>query len=189
MAARMNLDRRRSHTGLPARRPSVQQPQPLQQQHQSHKRSPSPRGSMVGQSSMLLVPNSRPRGSSLPGNIEVVNQDDIYRLRNFSTAGKKLVNRGDSLKARSHTSIASTNSRYVLEGSTSLMMPPELNGRARMMVFFREAPYLSAYSSRFLLVPFPPNNSSFKVSTKPQAKCHAYVFYSATATVFEKVRI
>ena len=106
----MNLDRRRSHTGLPARRPSVQQPS--QQQHSSHKRSPSPRGSMVGQSSMLLVPNSRPRGSSLPGNIEVVNQDDIYRLRNFSTSGKKLVNRGDSLKARSHTSIASTNSRY-----------------------------------------------------------------------------
>ena len=88
---------------------------------------------------MLLVPNARARGSSLPGNMEVVNQDDIYRLRNFSTAGKKLVNRGDSLKARSHTSIASTNSRYVLEGSTSLAMPPELDGRARMMVFFREA--------------------------------------------------
>ena len=134
--ARMNLDRRRSHTGLP-QRPFVQQAPQAQSLH--HKRNPSPRGSMVGQPSMLLVPNSRPRGSSLPGNIEVVNQDDIYRLRNFSTAGKKLVNRGDSLKARSHTSIASTNSRYVLEGSTSLAMPPELNGRARMVVFFREA--------------------------------------------------
>ena len=60
---------------------------------------------------MLLVPNARARGSSLPGNMEVVNQDDIYRLRNFSTAGKKIVNRGDSVKARSRSSLASTCSR------------------------------------------------------------------------------
>ena len=62
---------------------------------------------------MLLVPNARARGSSLPGNMEVVNQDDIYRLRNFSKAGKKIVNRGDSVKARSRSSLASTCSRLV----------------------------------------------------------------------------
>ena len=69
----------------------------------------SPRSS--GQQ-MLVVPQARARGSSLPGNISI-HQDDIYRLRNFSLAGKKIINRGDSLKTRSNHSIASgSNSRY-----------------------------------------------------------------------------
>ncbi|CAB4060161.1 unnamed protein product [Lepeophtheirus salmonis] len=36
----------------------------------------------------LIVPKRRSRGSSLPGNI-ILDQEDIYRLRNFSMAGKK----------------------------------------------------------------------------------------------------
>ncbi len=59
---------------------------------------------------MLGVPRRRSRGSSLPGNIEL-NQDDIYRLRNFSLSGRKVINRGDSIKARSSHSINSTGSR------------------------------------------------------------------------------
>ena len=94
----MNLDRRSSHTGLPQRRP------------QSMKVN-SPRIHSPGQpSSMLVVPQARQRGSSLPGNISI-NQDEMYRLRNFTLAGKKVINRGDSLKTRSNQSIASTNSR------------------------------------------------------------------------------
>ena len=70
-------------------------------------------GGMVS-GGLLNVPQGRQRGSSLPGNIEVVNQEDIYRLRNFSLAGKKVINRGDSLKAaRSSHSINSTGSRQV----------------------------------------------------------------------------
>jgi len=38
-------------------------------------------------------------------------QVDVYRLRNFTLEGKRVVNRGDSLKARSTRSINSTNSR------------------------------------------------------------------------------
>ena len=60
---------------------------------------------------MLGVPKGRVRGSSLPGNFDL-NDDDIYRLRNFSLAGRKVINRGDSLKARSSNhSINSTGSR------------------------------------------------------------------------------
>ena len=79
--------------------------------HTPQRRGAAPSGNLGGQ--MLLVPNARARGSSLPGNMEVVNQDDIYRLRNFSKAGKKIVNRGDSVKARSRSSLASTCSRLV----------------------------------------------------------------------------
>jgi hypothetical protein len=35
----------------------------------------------------------------------------MYRLRNFAIEGKRVVNRGDSLKARSSHSINSTGSR------------------------------------------------------------------------------
>jgi hypothetical protein len=38
-------------------------------------------------------------------------QVDMYRLRNFAIEGKRVVNRGDSLKARSNHSINSTGSR------------------------------------------------------------------------------
>ena len=97
----MNMDRRSSHTGLPQRRPGSMKVT-----------SPRAIGSPAGQpSSMLVVPQARSRGASLPGNISI-NQDDIYRLRSFSITGKKVINRGDSLKARSSNhSIASTNSR------------------------------------------------------------------------------
>ena len=63
-------------------------------------------------SNMLGVPRRRSRGASLPGSMSAnIDQEDIYRLRNFSLAGRKVVNRGDSLKARSTHSINSTGSR------------------------------------------------------------------------------
>ena len=82
--------------------------------HQQRRGAAGPSGNGLG-GQTLLVPNARARGSSLPGNMEVVNQDDIYRLRNFSMAGKKIVNRGDSVKARSRSSLASTCSRLVTQ--------------------------------------------------------------------------
>jgi len=86
--------------------------------HTPQRRGAAPSGNLGGQ--MLLVPNARARGSSLPGNMEVVNQDDIYRLRNFSKAGKKIVNRGDSVKARSRSSLASTcSSADILSSRTN----------------------------------------------------------------------
>ena len=67
-------------------------------------------GGGVDSSNLLLPPNrGRSRGASLPGNMEDVNQEDIYRLRNFKTSGKKVINRGDSLKATSR-SILNINS-------------------------------------------------------------------------------
>ena len=57
---------------------------------------------------LLGVPVSRPRGASLPGTIDPA---ELYRLRNFSVQGKKVINRGDSYKSRSRTSINSRRSR------------------------------------------------------------------------------
>ena len=72
-------------------------------------------GGLEASCNLLLPPNrGRSRGASLPGNMEDVNQEDIYRLRNFATSGKKVINRGDSLKAssRSILNINSAGSRY-----------------------------------------------------------------------------
>lgn len=44
-------------------------------------------------------------------------EEEYYRLRHFSITGKGVINRGDSLKSRrsrSNTSVASSNSRYIL---------------------------------------------------------------------------
>lgn len=44
-------------------------------------------------------------------------EEEYYRLRHFSITGKGVINRGDSLKSRrsrSNTSVASSNSRFVL---------------------------------------------------------------------------
>ena len=60
---------------------------------------------------LLQPPRRRSRGASLPGNMNLVQPDEIYRLRNFSMSGKKVVNRGDSLKTKSQHSINSTGSR------------------------------------------------------------------------------
>ena len=57
---------------------------------------------------LLGVPVARSRGSGLPGNIDA---DELYRLRNFSIKGKKVINRGDSFRSRSRTSINSRRSR------------------------------------------------------------------------------
>ena len=76
----------------------------------AHSGYASPKYGGVDSSNLLLPPNrGRSRGASLPGNMEDVNQDDIYRLRNFATSGKKVINRGDSLKATSR-SILNINS-------------------------------------------------------------------------------
>ena len=70
-------------------------------------------GGLEASSNLLLPPNrGRSRGASLPGNMEDVNQEDIYRLRNFATSGKKVINRGDSIKASSRSNINSAGSRY-----------------------------------------------------------------------------
>ena len=128
MAARPVTEHRRSsHTGLTMQRRTSQS------LHYSQKGGPrrpsnisrpregayasgynSPRygggGGGVDSSNLLLPPNrGRSRGASLPGNMDDVNQDDIYRLRNFATSGKKVINRGDSLKATSR-SILNINS-------------------------------------------------------------------------------
>ena len=91
-----------------------------------------------GTSSNLLLPptRGRSRGASLPGNMDHVQQEDIYRLRNFATSGKKVINRGDSLKATSKSilNINSAGSRYenvtmtkqitfYYQGSTNLRQP------------------------------------------------------------------
>ena len=51
-------------------------------------------------SSFLDIPMPRYRGSSLPNSLS---GSDIYRLRNFSTLGKKVVNEGDSYKTRTNS--------------------------------------------------------------------------------------
>ena len=72
-------------------------------------------GGVVDSSNLLLPPTrGRSRGASLPGTMDNVDQEDIYRLRNFDTSGKKVINRGDSLKStsRSILNINSAGSRY-----------------------------------------------------------------------------
>ena len=76
---------------------------------------------------LLGVPTFRQRGDSLPGNSSlstaglifrtvVGNIDDqqLYTLRNFQMKGKKVINRGDSVKSRSKTSLNSRRSRWDL---------------------------------------------------------------------------
>lgn len=65
---------------------------------------------------LLGVPVSRPRGASLPGTIDPA---ELYRLRNFSLQGKKVINRGDSYKSRSRTSINSRRSSLEMSGESS----------------------------------------------------------------------
>lgn len=110
LAARPVLDRRSSHSGvLPHHRPRRSRGNSPASQN-SPGAGGMPRAG-AGHSSMLLgVPKARSRGTSLPGNMEL-QPEDIYRLRNFSLEGRRVVNRGDSLKARSNHSINSTGSR------------------------------------------------------------------------------
>ena len=84
------LQRRNSHTGNLGNT--------IQQQHVS----PAP-----AQQAFLNVPRSRSRGSSLP---DTINSAELYRLRNFATSGKKVINKGDSYKSR-NSSISSVGSR------------------------------------------------------------------------------
>ena len=60
------------------------------------------------QQHVLEVPQGRSRGGSMPGSVSA---DDIYRLRNFSTSGKRIINKGDSILSRSNISINSISSR------------------------------------------------------------------------------
>ena len=46
---------------------------------------------------------------NLPGNID---DQQLYTLRNFHMKGKKVINRGDSVKSRSKTSLNSRRSRW-----------------------------------------------------------------------------
>ena len=60
--------------------------------------------------SLLDVPKPRERIHSLPNTIEA---EELYMLRSFSIQGKKVVNRGDSIRSRrgSRTSMSSRGSR------------------------------------------------------------------------------
>ena len=84
------LHRRNSHAGNLGNT--------VQQQHVS----PAP-----SQQAFLNVPRSRSRGSSLP---DTINSAELYRLRNFATSGKKVINKGDSYRSRNN-SINSSRSR------------------------------------------------------------------------------
>jgi len=107
LAARPVLDRRSSHTGVLGL-PRSAGPSRGHTPRSSH----SPRRESGATPMLLGVPRRRSRGASLPGSMQgELDQEDIYRLRNFSLAGRKVVNRGDSLKARSSHSINSTGSR------------------------------------------------------------------------------
>jgi hypothetical protein len=84
------LQRRNSHAGNLGNT--------IQQQHVS----PAP-----AQQAFLNVPRSRSRGSSLP---DTINSAELYRLRNFATSGKRVINKGDSYRSR-NSSINSSRSR------------------------------------------------------------------------------
>ena len=74
--------------------------------------STSPRYGVIDTGNVLLLPTrGRSRGASLPGNMNDVQQEDIYRLRNFATSGKKVINRGDSVRSKSRVSLTSAASR------------------------------------------------------------------------------
>ena len=70
--------------------------------------SSSPNDQFLG--SLLDVPRPRERIYSLPSTVEA---EELYMLRSFSIQGKRVVNRGDSIRSRrgSRTSISSRGSR------------------------------------------------------------------------------
>ena len=61
---------------------------------------------------LLDVPRPRERICSLPDSS--IQPDELYMLRSFSVEGRKVVNRGDSIRSRrgSRTSMSSRGSRY-----------------------------------------------------------------------------
>jgi len=70
-----------------------------------------PNGIPKNRSNQLTLPQQRSRVASMP-NTGV--EEEYYRIRQFSIAGKGIINRGDSLKSRrskSNNSVASSNSR------------------------------------------------------------------------------
>ena len=90
------------------------------------RRRASHSGELAAAVTLLGVPSSRQRGDSLPGNsgqfvtlsqssvnMSAGNIDDeqLYTLRNFQKKGSKVINRGDSVKSRSRTSLNSRKSR------------------------------------------------------------------------------
>ena len=85
------LHRRNSHAGNLGQVPQPRQPPSPGQQQQA----------------FLNVPRGRTRGSSLP---DTINSSELYRLRNFATHGKKVINKGDSFRSR-NSSINSSRSR------------------------------------------------------------------------------
>lgn len=75
-----------------------------------HNRSQSMKTPADARPNHLSLPQQRSRIASMP-NTGV--EEEYYRLRHFSTTGKGIINRGDSLKSRryrSNTSVASSNS-------------------------------------------------------------------------------
>ena len=84
------INRRASHACI-LRKSSPEKPQPLVPPSEPH----------------LNVPGSRTRGKSLP---DQLSSSELYRLRNFATSGRKVINKGDSFKSR-NTSLKSSRSR------------------------------------------------------------------------------
>ena len=99
------------------------------------RRRASHSGELAAEVSLLGVPSSRQRGDSLPGNHVIIllviifyrinrfsfmnylflgniDDDQLYTLRNFHLKGSKVINRGDSVKSRSRTSLNSRRSRF-----------------------------------------------------------------------------
>ena len=57
---------------------------------------------------MLNLPLGSSYGSHMAGSVSA---DDLYRMRNFKTSGKRIINKGDSILSRSNLSINHIGSR------------------------------------------------------------------------------
>ena len=74
---------------LPSDLVRQQTPEPTKQSVSYQFQCPFP----LAHPELLWVPKARSQHSSLPGTID---PDELYRLRNLSIKGKKVINRGDS---------------------------------------------------------------------------------------------
>ena len=68
----------------------------------------SPRRNSASQQQRLHLPHSNILSTNL---VSSVSADDLFRMRNFSTSGKKIINKGDSIMSRSNLSINLIGSR------------------------------------------------------------------------------
>ncbi|CAG0878723.1 unnamed protein product [Darwinula stevensoni] len=123
-----------------------------------HSRSLSLKASRRPSRADLKVPE-RPRGTSLPGELpaRVLGRDELYRLRQFSITGKKVVNEGDLLCSRrsrsnsTHSSCSGENSPSVSEGRSvafrvSVLGSPGV-GKTALISQSLTSDYINAYDN------------------------------------------